>query len=182
MFCKNCGTQNADGTKFCTNCGQPLEEAPAQNNQTTVIVQQQAKPKRNIGALVCAIIGAVFGMLAGVIWMSCFLSAGSLVSQAGFDGSKGTLYGVVLGLLGIGGGVFTLIGGVQAFRYQKRTVAIALSFVGAAFQLGALIATIIIFGSAFIATIAISIETIISLILCIVAACLSLKKNPDVQA
>ncbi|HIZ85340.1 MAG TPA: CD225/dispanin family protein [Candidatus Coprenecus stercoravium] len=26
MYCKNCGTQLPDGTKFCTNCGQSLSE------------------------------------------------------------------------------------------------------------------------------------------------------------
>lgn len=25
MFCRKCGTKNAEGTKFCTNCGAPLE-------------------------------------------------------------------------------------------------------------------------------------------------------------
>ena len=29
MFCHTCGTQVADGTQFCPNCGQPLGAAPA---------------------------------------------------------------------------------------------------------------------------------------------------------
>lgn len=30
MFCKNCGTQNADGVKFCRACGTPIDQvAPA---------------------------------------------------------------------------------------------------------------------------------------------------------
>ncbi len=29
MFCKNCGTQNNDGVKFCRTCGAPMEQAPA---------------------------------------------------------------------------------------------------------------------------------------------------------
>ncbi len=32
MFCKNCGAQNADGTKFCTSCGSPLEQPAGYNN------------------------------------------------------------------------------------------------------------------------------------------------------
>ncbi|MGO9260149.1 MAG: zinc-ribbon domain-containing protein [Bryobacteraceae bacterium] len=28
MFCHTCGTQVADGTQFCPNCGQPLSGAP----------------------------------------------------------------------------------------------------------------------------------------------------------
>ena len=27
MFCKNCGTQNSDDTKFCTSCGSPMGDA-----------------------------------------------------------------------------------------------------------------------------------------------------------
>ena len=30
MFCPNCGTQNADNTIQCTNCGQALQAAPGQ--------------------------------------------------------------------------------------------------------------------------------------------------------
>lgn len=37
MFCNNCGTQNAEGVKFCSNCGAPLQSAP---QQTTVLNQQ----------------------------------------------------------------------------------------------------------------------------------------------
>lgn len=28
MFCKNCGTENAEGVKFCTSCGAPMSEGP----------------------------------------------------------------------------------------------------------------------------------------------------------
>ena len=32
MRCKNCGTENPDGSKFCATCGKPLEqEEPAKN-------------------------------------------------------------------------------------------------------------------------------------------------------
>ncbi len=24
MYCKNCGTENSDGDRFCKSCGQPL--------------------------------------------------------------------------------------------------------------------------------------------------------------
>ncbi|MCH5270060.1 MAG: zinc-ribbon domain-containing protein [Lachnospiraceae bacterium] len=29
MFCKNCGTENAEGVKFCTSCGAPMSEETA---------------------------------------------------------------------------------------------------------------------------------------------------------
>lgn len=32
MRCKNCGTENPDGSRFCATCGKPLEqEEPAKN-------------------------------------------------------------------------------------------------------------------------------------------------------
>ena len=41
MFCQNCGTQNADGVKFCNNCGAPLQAAP---QETTVLSQPSVQP------------------------------------------------------------------------------------------------------------------------------------------
>ena len=33
MFCKNCGTENVDGAKFCRACGAPQEQAAPAANQ-----------------------------------------------------------------------------------------------------------------------------------------------------
>ena len=41
MFCQNCGTQNADGVKFCNNCGAPLQSVP---QETTVLNQPPVQP------------------------------------------------------------------------------------------------------------------------------------------
>ena len=40
MFCKNCGAQNEDGTKFCSKCGSPLEAQQPNVQPQTVIIQQ----------------------------------------------------------------------------------------------------------------------------------------------
>ena len=43
MFCMNCGTENADGDKFCKSCGKPLvEEKPSAQQKTAV--QPAVKP------------------------------------------------------------------------------------------------------------------------------------------
>ena len=34
MFCKNCGTANPDGARFCKGCGSALDAAPAGGAQT----------------------------------------------------------------------------------------------------------------------------------------------------
>ena len=33
MFCKNCGSQMPEGTKFCSNCGAVSASEPAQSQQ-----------------------------------------------------------------------------------------------------------------------------------------------------
>ena len=36
MYCKNCGANNTDGSKFCSNCAQPLEQNNMQETQKLV--------------------------------------------------------------------------------------------------------------------------------------------------
>ena len=56
MRCKNCGTENPDGSRFCATCGKPLEqEEPAKNvaeqkdeeavQNTEETVKSTAEPK-----------------------------------------------------------------------------------------------------------------------------------------
>ena len=49
MFCPNCGTQNADGAKFCAKCGAALQSAApsfAPVNQQSVSEQPVPAAKR----------------------------------------------------------------------------------------------------------------------------------------
>jgi len=32
MRCKNCGTENPDGSRFCATCGKPLEQEESAKN------------------------------------------------------------------------------------------------------------------------------------------------------
>lgn len=68
MFCKNCGNQIAEGTKFCANCGTAQDAvnatqqanvvAPAQNFQP--IAQQKPKSKgKKIGGIIMAALGGL---------------------------------------------------------------------------------------------------------------------------
>lgn len=51
MFCKNCGTQITEGTKFCTNCGQTVPMVAAARSQPVYAVQktdvQEQKTQNN---------------------------------------------------------------------------------------------------------------------------------------
>lgn len=51
MRCKNCGTENPDGSRFCATCGKPLEqEEPAKNvaEQKEEAVQNAEEQKEEV--------------------------------------------------------------------------------------------------------------------------------------
>jgi uncharacterized protein YdeI (BOF family) len=68
VFCKKCGKENADGSKFCSGCGLSFEESTSNMS----IQQTTAKPKKKNGCLTAIIIAVgiivvlvVIGSLAG---------------------------------------------------------------------------------------------------------------------
>lgn len=40
MFCKNCGSENAEGVKFCANCGAVMAADEQEGNETVVVTQE----------------------------------------------------------------------------------------------------------------------------------------------
>lgn len=102
MFCRNCGTQMADGTTFCPNCG------TSQVAQTSEPVygyapapQAQVQPAKGL---------AIAGMVMGIISIFLFpLITGSLgIIFGGVAKSKGNRSGVatagiVCGIIGVVG-------------------------------------------------------------------------------
>ena len=78
MFCPKCGTQNPDGSKFCSGCGQPL--APA--TQSASAPQPAPQPaafatSRAAGPAAYSTAGAVrhTGIAVGPVWLSYALIA-----------------------------------------------------------------------------------------------------------
>lgn len=47
MFCPNCGQQQPDNSKFCNNCGKPLQATPAVPQQPVVTATPVAPPPIN---------------------------------------------------------------------------------------------------------------------------------------
>lgn len=86
--------------------------------------------KKNIAALVLAILGAIAGVVGGIMWAACADACADVVGS-----SVGYTVGFIL--LGIGGAVLSLVGGIQAFTYKKGRV--VLSVFGLLFEVGALI-------------------------------------------
>ncbi len=172
MFCKNCGTQNPDGTKFCSKCGQPLDAAQPAQSQTVIIQQTvQPKPKKNGGALACGIIGFILAVIGSFIWVLIFSAMKSCADAINLPSSEVTIRLVVIAILGIGGAIVGIAGAAQAFKFN-RIPGIVCTGVGFACQLGSLIAQVVDIG--FIALF--SIWTIFALILFGVAFGLSFLK------
>ncbi|MGN0539718.1 MAG: zinc-ribbon domain-containing protein [Candidatus Fimenecus sp.] len=80
MFCSRCGSNNADGQKFCSNCGNPL---PAQVNQPQVQYQAQVyNPNQNgtvkrkkfpawgVVAIIAAILVVIVALAALIMGLS----------------------------------------------------------------------------------------------------------------
>ncbi len=83
MFCSNCGTNNADGVKFCSGCGAPMginNTAPVEPAPVYAPVEPQApfyapvapapapqKPKKNNTGLIVGIIVGVLVIIGAVI-------------------------------------------------------------------------------------------------------------------
>lgn len=120
--------------------------------------------KKNIAALVLAILGAVAGVIGGIMWAACADTCADAV---------GTSIGYTIGfiVLGIGGAVVALVGGIQAFTYKGGRV--ALSVVGLVMQVGALVLQcVFIEGFAFV----LSMWTLIAIILLLVETILAARK------
>ena len=149
---------------------------PAVSEQKATDIQSAAKPVKNIGALVCAVIGGVFGMGSGLLWTLGFINALVEVSGYGFYVSSVSFGVLLFALLGVGGGVVTIIGGTQAFRYKRRRSSIALSFTGFACQLVCPIMTLVVYGGFPVGALVLGLGTLLSLPVCLASACLSLKK------
>lgn len=52
MFCGKCGTQNADNSEFCTNCGAKLKRSNSEKRSLTVPAQDDKNKKIGIIAVV----------------------------------------------------------------------------------------------------------------------------------
>ncbi len=102
MFCQNCGTQNADGVKFCNNCGAPLQAATEETtvlNQPSVQPAQQyapvspgpQKPKssKKTGLIIGGVAGAIV-LIVAVVLIVVFAGKGKDNKPANADNESKT--------------------------------------------------------------------------------------------
>ena len=130
---------------------------------------------KNTGAFVCGLIGAIFGLIGGILWTACADFLNSAASAVGADTGNTTIYLVCFIVLGIGGAVLALIGSIQAFHFKKG--GLALTLLGLLFQVGLVVADCIgVGGFSFL----LNLPTLVAVILLLVATILAAKK-PAVQ-
>ncbi len=133
MFCQYCGTENAEGTKFCTNCGASLvaatthntyeQPAGAQPNYNQPNYNQYANynpaPASEAGKGF-AIAGLVLGIIAilcqGWLWGVLAIIFACVARSKGYKKGMSTA-GIVCGIIGIILSVLTLIGMMALFGY-----------------------------------------------------------------
>lgn len=121
--------------------------------------------KKNIAALVFAILGAVFGVIGALMWSACADTC------AGIDASaNGYTAGFII--LGIGGSVLSLIGGIRAYGFNSGRL--ALSVIGLLMQIGNLILECVFLGGfSFI----MSVWTLLALLMLLLGTCFAAKKE-----
>ncbi len=125
MFCRYCGTENADGTKFCSNCGASLVAETTQNtyeqpvssqptgsesnyNQYANYVPEAKDPGKGfaIAAMVCGIVSFFFfAVILGPLGIIFGFVAKSKGSKSGMATA-----GIVCGAIGIALWLLLLVG------------------------------------------------------------------------
>ena len=126
--------------------------------------------KRNTAAFVLALLGAIFGLIGGILWPACADAIGSIESAVS-GGSSTTVYLVFFIILGIGGAVLALVGGIRAFGYKKGGFVLVL--LGLLFQIGMLItACVAVEGFSFL----LNLCTIVAIILLVIATVFAHRK------
>ena len=135
--------------------------------------------KKNVAALVLGIIGAIFAFLGGILWAACSSAVGTVADAVGDSGEKvnQTIYMAVYIILGIGGGVLSLIGSIQAFNL-KRKPGLILSILGFVFQIGVLIASCIQVGGFYFA---LAVLPLIAIILLLIEVIMAARKPAQAQ-
>lgn len=122
--------------------------------------------KKNVVAFVLALVGAIFGLIGGILWTACADTCATIVGEAG-----PYIAGFVI--LGMGGAVLALVGGIQAFGYRKGGFVLTLS--GLILQVGQLILACV-FTEGFIFVL--NLWTMLSIVLLVVAVIFAHKKKP----
>lgn len=88
MFCSNCGKENVEGTKFCNECGAPME---AEVNEAVEVVDNADVPQGTASA------GWIWlGIFEPIIAMVLFFIMRNKYPSVGIRLKKGFIIGFIL--------------------------------------------------------------------------------------
>ncbi len=128
MFCRNCGNQIPEGTKFCNNCGM-AQEISQSETQDAQIVQQEEQPKicKNCGIVLkdgvkfCSECGTAIESMQDAVSTQQVVSRSAENQNFNTDKSKkfvickGFIGGIVMSVFGFIG----IYGGVNNGMFEK---------------------------------------------------------------
>lgn len=107
MFCKNCGTQVPDGTRFCTNCGCNLSDdcAPVQGATSQPGVSGAGRPSTYLAlsiivTILCCLPFGIVGIVYASKTDSCYSKG--FIDEAWTNSRKAknwSIAGLVIGLI-----------------------------------------------------------------------------------
>lgn len=120
--------------------------------------------KKNTAAFVLALLGAIFGLIGGILYAACADACATVVKS-----STGYIAGFAI--LGVGGAVIALIGGIQSFGFKKGGFFLILS--GLLMQVGQLILACVFIGAF---SFALNLWTILAIVMLVVSAIFAAKK------
>ena len=95
MFCKNCGKQLPEGTRFCPNCGAETGASTHTTYTGTVNAAPGGTPKRNIG--VCILLSIVTCGIYSIVWFVQMVD--ELNAAAGETGGTSGIVAFLLSLV-----------------------------------------------------------------------------------
>ena len=103
--CPECGKENKADSKFCDNCGAPLNKSPSQTKESVVKISRTIE-------MVLGILGGVFGLIGAII--AFFI--GSLGSAFAVTGSSDV---TVLGASAFLASIVGIVGAVYVTKDPK---------------------------------------------------------------
>jgi Predicted membrane protein len=104
MYCPNCGTQNEDGAKFCSNCGKQFSQTNAQSEPSYNTNSAQRPPKTwlvesILVTILCCLPFGIVGIINAARVESAFIRGDINQSQQySNDAAKWTKIGFFVGL------------------------------------------------------------------------------------
>ncbi len=108
MYCPSCGTQNADDSKFCQNCGRALTGTtetpqttppPVTSSQTQPVTAEVRTSGLAVASLVLGIIGLLINLLGVLAIIFGAISLGQINREPELKGKGMAIAGLVLGII-----------------------------------------------------------------------------------